>query len=172
MEKFTCSTCGKNHNMYTVFQYGLPKAIVDDLLNGTLKNESSDRWMIISNQYFLIRGEIRIPVKNLKQAEFLSFLSWIMVDYDDFKKYIDCLERNSNSSYKHHGTLVSEIHGFAISSGLKVVYEFQGISRFPLVTIEKNETEISKAQVEGWDKKQYLKFLKSFYHPDQANISV
>jgi len=166
MKNIFCSKCNKRHSFSSTIDFGLPIDIVNGLMDGTLTNESSERWMIISNQYYLIKGLAEIPIRDIETAKTLSLLVWVMVSKKDFIIYIDSLKENLQSSYESSGNLSSVIQYFGDVTGLKVTYKFRGINSFPVISIKDSNSCIARSQLHGLSKQQVIKFIESLHHYD------
>lgn len=166
MKNIICSKCNKKHSFSSTIDFGLPKDIVKGLMDGTLTNESSERWMIISNQYFFIKGLIELPVTDIATTDTLSLLVWIMVSRKDFIKYIDSLKEDIQLEYESTGSLSSEIQYFGEITGLKIAYRFVGVNSFPKILVNDSNSGIAHSQLYGLSKEQVIKFIESLHHYD------
>ena len=108
MIKFTCNQCGKIHEFDYVIEFGFPKETLLKLKSGDLKCETSDRWSIINENHYMVKGLITVPIFNVKEN--FKWLVWVAVDEMGFHAYINWLKSfPKEKKFETPGVLFAEM---------------------------------------------------------------
>ena len=163
MKNFICKSCGEKHDFYTTVEFGLPKEILVGLDSGDLKYESSERWFIIDNNFFLIKCLLAIPINNYKSD--YNWLMWVLVGKDVFLDFIESLKIPQNmNGFKGEGVLFAEHAYFDKILGTKVLVKANSIESFPHLIILDKDLKLREFMENGVSLEKAVDIMTSLYH--------
>jgi hypothetical protein len=163
MRDFVCSHCNQKHKFFFEVEFGLPRIIGDELHSGNLASESSERWFIIQNKYFLIKGKLKIPIDNFDKD--FDWLVWVLITEKDFHEYFDLLSTDKTEGWSKKGALAAELNFLNDSFGLKVILNQKGKDSFPIVSFDQ-DSELAKMQQEKISEQQAIQIMEFLYHDE------
>ena len=140
----------------------MPKVISKELHAGKLKYKSTERWFIIQDKYFLIKGMLILTIDDLEKD--FNWLVWVMVSKKNLSEYIDLFTNDETISWSTQRVLAAEINFLKKSAGLKVMVNQKGKDNFPIVTVCEKGTELSNMQQDKIRKEDVTRIMELLYH--------
>ena len=169
--KFQCEVCGENHDFFDVAEFDLPRrGSLSGLFSEDVKIESDERWLIIENEIYFVKGLLEIPYD--KNDKSLFWKVWISVSKDEFAKFIDTLSTSNESTYYiGKGSLFAELP-VEDCFGAEVSYTQKTIKEFPGIVVLDSRHRLSKMCDTGISVKEVNRMMSMIYHPEKYRDNI
>jgi hypothetical protein len=143
---YQCACCGKTHEELPDIGFAKPEHYFD-----VPPEERGDRIQltndicVIDNQYYFIRGVIKIPVND--GETYFGIGVWISQKKENFENYQQ--HPDSSEIGPYFGWLCSDIPEFGNTLSLKTEAHFQNGNLRPWIKLQTSDHPLAVAQQEG-----------------------
>lgn len=154
---YICSCCGEVHDDLPDLTFDRPGYASDVPAEEFEKRvKLNEDFCVVDDEFYFIRGVIRIPIRNNKQD--LGFGVWVSQKKDNFETYLGNLDTPDIGP--HFGWLSNEFtFGGEPTLNLKTMAHFQGNGQRPLIELGESEHPLYLAQSNGISMDEAWKIL-------------
>lgn len=166
MEKFNCTICGKNHQLYTHIEAPQPE-IIGRITSGELNQELNvvaKNIYLINREYGLFESELKVRIND--SDDNLEIFVWVKVNG---KIFYDVVKKNKTKGIVNiEGELVGAIPFY--NNGIKVLIEID-LDKDENAAISKiiDKSTLKLHFEKGITKNQMIEMYTRIYHTDKLN---
>lgn len=147
--RFTCATCGKEHDGIPSYGGDRPAPYWDVPEDKREEDVflTSDSC-VIAERFFFIRGCIELPIIGLDEC--FTWGAWVSLKEENFFLWQDCYDLAERSHVgPFFGWLCSFLPGYPETLHLKTMVHLRDNGRRPYIEIEKTEHPLAVEQASG-----------------------